>query len=258
MTDESDELERHVYMHFDGIKKSAEWVIKDYNGEGAFTDAQIEALCHQFQMPRPLIKELSLYVGNSLDSDSEVDLLQVTKSKAIAQANKNMRRARLLLRNGARIERVKEELTGLSNIFAITKADAEILPTALTADQYLEQQLTRLLQTPGSAALLKPDRSPSASDNRRFQVVMSCCYIWEDAGKDFGFSNELDDTNRVDRVGGIYQFVQTVATMVSTSKHRLRGEVFHKDITHFKAYRLGRDPDAFLNEEPEFGPPKKG
>ena len=258
MTDESDEFEGHVYVHFDGIKKSAEWIVKDYKGNGAFTDAQIEALCQQFQMPRPLIKELSLYVGNSLDSDSEVDLLQVTKSKAIAHANKNIRRARRLLRNGESIERVKEELNGLTNIFAITQADAELLPVAMTADQDLEQQLTLLLQTPGSAALLKPDHSPSASDNRRFQVVMSCCYIWEDAGKDFGFSNELDDTNRVDRVGGIYQFVQTVAAMVSTSKHRLRGEVFHKDITHFKAYRLGRDPDAFLNEEPEFGPPKTG
>ena len=90
MTDESDELEGHVYMHFDGIKKSAEWIVKDYRGNGAFTDAQIEALCQQFQMPRPLIEELSLYVGNSLDSDSEVDLLQVTKSKTIAHANKNI------------------------------------------------------------------------------------------------------------------------------------------------------------------------
>ena len=144
MTDESDELEGHVYVHFDGIKKSAEWIVKDYRGNGAFTDAQIEAICEQFQMPRPLIKELSLYVGNSLDSDSEVDLLQVTKSKAIAHANKNIRRARRLLRNGESIERVKEELNGLSNIFAITKADAEILPTAMTADQGLEQQLTLL------------------------------------------------------------------------------------------------------------------
>jgi len=88
--------------------------------------------------------------------------------------------------------------------------------------------------------------------------VMSCCHIWEDAGKKFGLANKLDDKNTVDRSGELYEFIKTVSGLVSNAKYQIRGEIFHKDITCFKNCRLDSDPDEFLKEGPEFGDPKIG
>ena len=253
-----DEAAEHVYLHFDGIKQSVPWIIKNYYGKGAFSADQIGFIAKEFELPISLVRKLSVYIGNSLDIESEVNLLKFTIPERIKHANENIRRARRLLRAGVNLERVKGELDSLSSICANRPSHAQLLLAAREADDDLEEILTSILNTPGSVVYMKPDDERFARDNRRFQVVMSCCYIWEDAGKELGLKNKLDEKATVDRSGELYEFVKTVSGLVSNAKYPIRGELFHKDITYFKGFRRRRDPDAFLMEEPEFGNPEIG
>ena len=253
-----DEVAEHVYLHFDGIKQSIPWIIENYDGKGAFSEDQARFIAKEFGLPIRLVGKLSIYLGNSLDVESQVNLLKFTIPERIKQANENIRRALRFLRAGASLELVKAELNSLSSIGATRQSHAKLLPAAREAEGDLEAILTTILNTPGSVVYMKPDDERFARDNRRFQVVMSCCYIWEDAGKELGLKNKLDEKATVDRSGELYEFVKTVSGLVSNAKYPIRGEVFHKDITYFKVFRRGRDPDAFLMEEPEFGTPEIG
>ena len=93
-----DEVAEQIYLHFDGIKQSVPWIIKNYDGKGAFSEDQARFIAKEFGLPIRLVRKLSIYIGNSLDIESEVNLLKFTIPARIKQANENIRRALRFLR----------------------------------------------------------------------------------------------------------------------------------------------------------------
>jgi len=78
---QTEEPADRVYMHFDGIKETLPLRLNDYGDDGALREDQIQNLAKDFQLDINLARDLSVLVGYSLDIDSEVSLVRVTREQ---------------------------------------------------------------------------------------------------------------------------------------------------------------------------------
>ena len=226
-----------MYRHFDSYKRGPVWPTADYAEQGFFTAEQKDHLASKFDLSAELVSNLSLYVGNTLDEDSLMNLTRVSREKAVNAAEEALRRAVRHARQSEQYRgRVVEVLLGCSTLFADTPADAARLDRAQALARDPESKLGELLEAvdavlecPGSAAILAPADLRKVYDGRREHIVRSCCYTWMEAGRPLTYA-----MNKGRREGPLFELIWTVMRLVLSDDHRPSDETIRNDIDRFR------------------------
>ncbi len=230
-----------VWLHFDSYRDGISWPIADYEEKGFFTAAQKDALMSRFGLSSDLVSKLSLYVGNTLDIDSLMNLTRVSRNMSIKKAETALRRSvRHARKDPRRRETLVEVLLACEALFAETPADAAVLHKAQSLAGTPESCLTDLLgaadtvlANPGSAAILEPVDSRKIRDGRRDHIVRSCCYIWRDADRPLTYTTRPDRLSHERRGGPLFELIRAVMKMVVPDGKRPSDETIRKDIDRF-------------------------
>ncbi len=238
-----------IFLHFEAIGSDPRWKIGNYDEKGILSPNEKTILAEQFDLPRNLVDELSIYIGNCLDRESEVNLTRVTRSKALLRGAKSLEQMAKLARRMSR-DRADCEAIGhsLSAHFAETK-EAGLLLDEIRGDlaqvtyvlNNLERKLEQLIGAPGGAAELVPDDKRKSVDMRRQHVVRSCCYIWVDAGNKVSYTTKSHDPDEPQRSGPLVAFIQTVIGFVTSPTTEVSVETIRRDIDTFKKLQQAQD-----------------
>lgn len=231
-----------VYLHFDSYRAGLSWPVADYEEKGFFTAAQKDELASRCDLSPELVSNLSLYVGNTLDTDSVMNLTPVSRNKAVKAADEGLQRAVRHARQDERCRgKLAEMLLACDALFADTRADAAVLYKAQSLARAPECGLTDLLEVadavlarPGSAAILTPADSRKIYDGRREHIVRSCCYVWMDAGWSLAYTTRPDRLSHERRAGPLFDLIRGVMRMVLPNGNPPSDETIRKDIDRFQ------------------------
>ena len=238
----TEQPDQTVYLHFDSYRAGLSWPVADYEEKGFFTVAQKDEIASRFELSPELVSNLSLYVGNTLDRDSLMNLTRVSRIKAVDAAKKELRRAvRHAGEDAPRREKLVEALLACDALFAKTRADAAVLGKAQALARNPECSLTDLLEVtdavlacPASAAILAPTDRRKILDGRRDHIVRSCCYVWMDAGRPLTYTTRSDKLSKEQREGPLFDLIRTVMGMILPKGKRPSDETIRKDIDRFR------------------------
>lgn len=231
-----------IWLSMDGIRLSAPWRLRSYGDDGALSESDLSELAERFDLPTSLLETLSQQLGYCLDTDSEVNLVEVKRSKAIERANQELARALNLVE---KIEVATVELTTLleplSSKFTQSKKDAALLLAAKTKAKEVCVSITAtgddiklIMETPGAAAVMSPRNKVRVWDKRRQHVVETCCYAWQDAGRPVTLTTKSDEVGGKKRGGVLYDFIQAIVVRLTDPVRDLPGETIRKDLDRFK------------------------
>lgn len=256
------EADYAIYPNIDGIRPSAPWRLGDYRERGMLSEAMIRHLADRFALAEPLVRSLSVMLGNCLDNEgSAIVLVEVKCLQAIAAGQKRVRRILhgMKHRNFSPSD-ARDSLASLTAEFAKDPKDASLLPDAISkltdSDNFTDDilaSITRLLDVPGAVAILVPRDKRKVMDKRRQYVVESCCHVWLDGGRPLTYTTVSDGSKRGQRHGPLIEFIQAVVRMITQPSRELSGETIRVDIDHFRA-KIEKpdtlfDPPEFLNGE---------
>ena len=234
-----------LHIQDDDLMRTVPWRIRDYQERGALSYRQKQELGARFDLSAELVDELSLLVGNSLDVESIVCFMPVSRDKAVARAGKRLGRAASLAR------RMRHDHAALLDALAPLRTDfdssgdTEGLLQGLREDLAgiaallagLEDRIERVMAISSGAAVIEPDDKKRIPDRRRTNVVRSCCYVWEDAGRPLSFTTVADRPDGPKRRGRLIELVNAVVTMVTDPPTPLSVETIRNEIDDFKALR---------------------
>ena len=232
-------------MHFDGHARSKLWPISDYKEQGIFTLKQGEELAARFDLSSEIVSKLSIWIGNTLDIESLMNLAEVMREKAIDAGANELRRALRhvttqpeTFNNRKKLEKV---LLESSSCFASLEEDAARLAHAQDLARDAESPLEHLIAAardllgrPGSVARLSPADKRRLYDGRRDHVVRSCCYAWLDAGRELTYTTRPDCAADAQRGGPLFEFIHTVLEGVLAEDQLPSDETIRKDIDRFR------------------------
>lgn len=231
-----------IWLSMDGIRLSAPWRLRSYGDDGALSESDLSELAERFDLPTSLLETLSQQLGYCLDTDSEVNLVEVKRSKAIERANQELARALKLVE---KIEVATVELTTLleplSSKFTQSKKEAALLLATKTKAKEVCASITAtghdiklIMETPGAAAVMNPRNKVRVWDKRRQHVVETCCYAWQDAGRPVTLTTKSDEVGGKKRGGVLYDFIQAIVVRLTDPVRDLPGETIRKDLDRFK------------------------
>lgn len=239
--------ENRVTVYLDGLdeKRTAPWIIRDYRGKGALTDAVKAQIIEQFDLKSALVDELSILVGNSLDEGSAVSLTKVTREKAVERGLERLEEAaRCAKRMRTDHVDLKSKLSQLQTYFDDSARAAPFL-AALQKDlagiqsvvSSLESRIDELIKIENGIAEVEPDDKRNRRDARREHVVRSCCYIWEDAGRNTSYTSKSTGPKDKRRRGPLIDLVHVVTQAVTEPPTKLKVETIRYDIDRFNVLR---------------------
>lgn len=229
---ESEELPHDcaIYPHRDYVTADAmPFKLADYGEEGALTEEQIQTICARHRLSTAQVRELSLLVGYSLDIDTKIS--HVTISRATVESRLHDRR--LAKRNRDR----QLDVGGANALFesfglkVVVAEDVE--PTKSDSDQKnaAETRTDGILEVSLDEAqrILQPDDRRKERDNRRLFVVESCCYVALAAGWSLTYTTD-SSVEKNQRGGRLINLIQDVIGMVSqnsriASVHTLKSDI---------------------------------
>lgn len=248
-------LKEKLFIHTDGIKTSVPWRLADYEEKGALSEENMAMLAERFGLSRPGLERLSLYVGNSLDIESLVNLTTVRGDVAVARASPDLEEAaRLAKRVEQNLAKMFAIVEPLSDEVALHDQQKRALATAKIRIQEaresaigLHDAIDQAIKLPGSAAKISPDKR-RIRDGRRIGVVESCCYAWHDEGRKVSYTTRAD--RLTDRRGGtLIKFIQAVVLIVTDPPTKLSGETIRKDIDRWDPQDLVEDEVSIQSGE---------
>ena len=234
-----------LHIQDDELMRTVPWRLRDYKERGALSDRQKQELGARFDLSAELVDELSLLVGNSLDVDSIVCFMPVSRNKAVARAGKRLGRAASLA------SRIRHDHAALIDALAPLRTDfdnsglAEGLLQELRDDLAgiaalvagLEIRIDQIMAIPNGAAEIAPDDRRRVPDRRRTNVVRSCCYIWADSGRPVSYTTRPDRVRAPQRTGMLIDLVNAVVSMVTDPPATLSVETLRHEIDDFKRLR---------------------
>lgn len=234
-------------VYVDGLdeKRTAHWIIRDYQEKGALTDAVKAQIIEQFDLEPALVDELSILIGNSLDEGSAVSLTKVTREKAVERGRERLEEAaRLAKRIRTDHAKMKAHISKLQTYFDESARAAPLL-TSLQEDlaefqpvvSGLESRIDELINTDNGIAEVEPDDKRNSRDARREHVVRSCCYIWEDAGRNTSYTSKSNGPKDKRRRGPLIDLVHVVTQAVTEPPTKLKVETIRYDIDRFNMLR---------------------
>ena len=204
--------------------------------------AQELKLTSEHDLSPELVSNLSLYVGNTLDTESLMNLNRVSRNKAVKAAEVALRRAVKRVRQDVRYqEKLVEILLTCDALFAESCAAEALLYQAQKLAGDPECNLTELLKAtdavlacPGSAAILAPADLRKVNDGRREHIVRSCCYVWIDEERPLTYTTRPDRLSQEQRAGRLFDLIRAVIEMVLPQGWRPSDETIRKDIDRFR------------------------
>lgn len=219
-----------IYPHRDHVTADAmPFKLADYGDDGALTEEQIQTICARHGLSKGQAHELSRLVGYSLDVDTKIS--HVTVSRATVESRLHDRR--LAKRNRDRQLDVGQanalfESFGLKVVVA-----ADVEPTKPDSDQKKapETRTDGILEVSLDEAqrILQPDDRRKERDNRRLFIVESCCYVALDAGWSLTYTTD-STVEKNQRGGRLINLIRDVIGMVSqnsriASVHTLKSDI---------------------------------
>lgn len=126
---EQDTADHSIFLSMHGVKaQDYPFQVIDCAERGVFSPQQKIGLAERHDLPKQLVEELSILVGNALDTDSEAPRVRISRSKVIKRTQS--------WANGERI-RTRPILMSLSEINAVF--DALALPFFVASSEELTQ-----------------------------------------------------------------------------------------------------------------------
>lgn len=234
-----------IYVNDPNERSTAPWIICDYQEKGALTDTTKAQIIEQFKLNPALVEELSLLVGNSLDTETVVSFTRVSRKKAVKRGRESLdEAARLAKRLRTDHATIRTNISQLQTTFDAHAHAAPLLASLrddLAAIQSvvgsLEKRIDELIKIENGVAKIEPDDKRKARDARREHVVRSCCYIWEDAGRPLSYTSKSSGPVHQRRGGPLVDLVQIVTRAVTDPPSELPPETIRRDIDKFKELR---------------------
>lgn len=254
-----------IWRHEEHFKRSQRWRLGDYGDEGILNEEQIDLLVSKQGLPEPVVRRLSVYLGNCLGvyEGVAINLTKFTPSKAIARGAKELGEINSrLLSIGELLEKTELGLSELSPDLAESPTDAALLPALQQSFSALVRDWERLefsaaceeiLSAEGAVAAPRPDDKRTLTDGRRILVVESCCYAWQEAGREIGRPAGASESKGDKRRGRLIDLIQAVAKMVSEKGITLSAETIREDIKRFRKTSAFREENDKGLGEPTFG-----
>ncbi|MFD1193814.1 hypothetical protein ACFQ3C_03930 [Seohaeicola saemankumensis] len=249
-----------IWLSMDGIAPSVPWRLGSYGNGGALSDSDLLELAKQFDLPTGLLRTLSQQLGFCLDVESEVNLVEVKRSKAIERTGSDIEKALKLTETmEAAAKKLAALLEPLSTQFANSKEDAAILPAARAKAQELCSTITATIdaidairRTSGSAAVMRPFNKVHVWDKRREYVIKTCCHTWSEVRRSITYTSNDAAPKGKKREGPLVDFIQAIVAKVTDPPKELRVETIRKDIDRFKKSMAKPDelttpPDKCIN-----------
>lgn len=219
-----------IYPHRDhATASSIPFLLEDYGDRGALSEDQIYALSAQHDLSMAQLRELSRLVGYSLDIDSEVSLVTISRSTAVhrLQDRKLAKRSRELQLDASQANALFKSLN--MNVMAVDNTEeASPDPQHLKVPPVPTDEVT-LVSLDEARRILQPNNRSKERDNRRLLVVESCCYVALDAGWPLTYTTD-DTVSKNQRGGRLINLIKDVVAMVSrnariASVHTLKSDI---------------------------------
>ncbi|MFU8865800.1 MAG: hypothetical protein ACNA7O_17970 [Rhodobacterales bacterium] len=219
-----------IYPHRDHVKAdSFPFFLADYGDRGALSEAQNHAICDRHGLSLAQVLELSRLIGYSLDTDSEVSLVTITRAMAERRLND-----RSLSKRMRDLQLNASEANALFDSFGL-KAKVADDTASSGADSDYHQVPVILANEKATVSLdearriLQPNDRSKERDHRRLLVVESCCYVALDAGWSLTYTTDGTATKN-QRGGRLINLIKDVIAMVSAngriaSVHTLKSDI---------------------------------
>ena len=178
-----------IYPHME-VVDGYRWRVGSYDERGVLSTDQIDQLEQRFELPREVLERCSIELGNCLDEDGAVNLVEVKRSVALRRAEETLQDVRHESQRAAdKLGKLSDRVMLLSEQFVADMDDRTALRTALSslhaqltvaleANTQLGETAEQVLAQPGSAADMSPTDKRKNRDKRRQYVVETCCYAW--------------------------------------------------------------------------------
>ncbi len=219
-----------IYPHRDHITADAmPFKLADYGNKGALTEDQIQTISARHRLSMDRARELSRLVGYSLDVDTTISLVTISR----ATVESRLRDRKLAKRN--RDEQLDaSEANALFESFGlkvVVESDAE--PTTSDYEQFNASKSQRddvkAISLDEARRILQPNNRRKERDNRRLFVVESCCYVALDAGWSLTYTTDSSVTTN-QRGGRLISLIKDVIAMVTVNSRRASVHTLKKDI----------------------------
>jgi hypothetical protein len=219
-----------IYPHRDHIKVDAmPFKLADYGDEGALTEDQIQTISARHRLSIEQARELSRLVGYSLDVETTISLVSITR----ATVESRLRDRKLGRRNRDK-QLDASEANALFESFGlkvVVESDAE--PTTSNSEQPKASKPLNVdaehVSLDEARRILQPDDRRKERDNRRLFVVESCCYIALDAGWSLTYTTDSSLTTN-QRGGRLISLMKDVIAMVTVNSQRASVHTLKSDI----------------------------
>lgn len=219
-----------IYPHRDHVTADAmPFKLADYGEEGALTELQIQTIIARHGLSETQARELSRLVGYSLDLDTKISHVTISRTKVESRLHDR----RLAKRNRDR-QLDAAEANALFESFGLKLVVAEdVEPTKSDSDQKKAAETRtdgiRAVSLDEAQRILQPDDRRKERDNRRIFIVESCCYVALDAGWSLTYTTD-STVEKNQRGGRLINLIQDVIGMVSqnsriASVHTLKSDI---------------------------------
>ena len=247
-----------IYPRMDDRPANYGWRIGSYDERGVLSVEQIDLLEQQSGLPREVLERCSIELGNCLENDAAINVVEVRKSVALRRAKATLQDVRHEARHAARkLDELSGSVLLLSDQFAADAEDRTVLrnlkkqlTAAVAAATLVGRTADLVLARPGSAADMSPRDKRRIHDKRRQFVVETCCYAWQDAGWKVSYTTRADLLSRDELQGALVEFIDHVVPMLTDPPKQIARGTLKKDIDSFRGGQS--EPDELLTP-PEFG-----
>ncbi len=219
-----------IYPIRDHIRSdSLNFILDDYGDRGVFSEDQIRKLSRNHGLSVEQVQELSRLIGYSLDIDTEISFVAISRS-TVYRRLKN----RHLGKRNRDHQLTASEANALFSSFGINAIVAEnpesSAPNSKSAEKRKGGTNTPTIVTLDQAQrLLQPDDRSNERDRRRLLVVESCCYVGLDAGWTLTFTTDASVTNNT-RGGRIINLIMEVIPMVTQNAQKASSHTLKDDL----------------------------
>lgn len=208
-----------IHPHRDHVTLDAiPFILGDYGDVGAFTEQQISRLTERHDLSKAQLRELSLLVGYSLDSDSHANLISITRSRVQRRLN-NSRTSKHQSDDTLDAKEANALFESLGLAVFVVDDVHDGMPNASSAPPRSEPAGdVTFISLDEARRVLQPDDRRNERDGRRLLVVESCCYVALDAGWPITYTTD-SSVEKNQRGGRLIALIKDVIAMVSHNQH---------------------------------------
>lgn len=250
-----------IYPHLEEVIDGYHWRIGIYDGRGVLSVEEIDLLEERWDLPRTVLERCSVELGHCLEPDAAINFVEVRKSVATPRGERTLEDVRHQAREAARkLSGLSKQVRLLSSYFD-GEAENEralselklLFEAAVTANTDLGKAATDLLGRKGAAAEMSPRDRRKVRDMRRPNIVATCCYAWQDAGRTVSYTTRSDRLSHEALGGQLVEFINHIILMLTDPRKEIARGTLKKDIDRFRRKQNKQNKEDELLMPPDFG-----